>query len=425
MGRLLCTALVALVVFAAAAEAARHHEAFSQGTYYDQNQKITDQPEKVQSTDTTPVTVDNNAKDTPIDTNTPATTVDETPSGIPDRYPHGYPGSEQYNTQVMAEDTDPEARYSGYKTTNVQYSSVSNTETQDSTTVVPDRYPNGYPGSDNPLYTTETDPEAKFEQGKYVSYTSQSQDVNNDATTQIPDRYPHGYYGNADVEAETQGEADVYSSHQTDNHAKFSVNDKTVDYNSQTQTQPTVVPDRYPRGYYPGLNEDAQTDSSLTTAQKNQVSFQQYNNQPRFGYEGIQGDFSTQLQGTEIPFELTGGACPTQYWISNPQKWPKFFNINSKVTDAFGEKAAKVYGDTSLLDALTDSRADPYSQLVNSAATAILNSYTRVQYKYKHPKVIESFNAALVTPEAAKKQAADFEQSNVSVFSAGIGGSCN
>ncbi|KAG6550769.1 hypothetical protein Mapa_007673 [Marchantia paleacea] len=415
MGRLLCTALVVLCVFAATAKAARHHEAFSQGTYYDQNQKITEQSEKVVSTENTPV---ENAKETPIDTNTPAAPVDETPTGVPDRYPHGYPGSEQYNTQVMAEDTDPEARYSGYKTTNVQYNSVANTENQDTNTVVPDRYPHGYPGDENPLYSTQTDSEAKFEQGKYVSYSSQSQDVNNDASTQIPNRYPHGYYGNADIEAETQGEADVYSSHQTDNHVKFSANDKTVD-------QSQVVPERYPHGYYPGLNEDTQTDSQLSTAQKNQVNFQQYNNQPRFGYEGIQGDFSTQLQGSEIPFELTGGACPTQYWISNPQKWPKFFNIKSKVTDAFGEKAAKVYGDTSLLDALTDSRAEPYSQLVNSAATAILNSYTRVQYKYKHPKVIESFNAALVTPEAAKKQAADFEQSNVSAFSAGIGGSCN
>lgn len=105
-----------------------------------------------------------------------------------------------------------------------------------------------------------------------------------------------------------------------------------------------------------------------------------------------------------------------RYWISNTQRWPAFFTVKTTVGEALGSPATKVFGQTTLLQALLNTRPDGYSTLLRNAATAILNSYSRSEYKFSHLTVIESFAASLGSSKAAAQQAAAFEEANISSY---------
>ncbi|KAL2636070.1 hypothetical protein R1flu_007549 [Riccia fluitans] len=413
MGRLLLlsSAVMALLIFSSYASAARLHEKFSQGTYYDQTQLEAEQPVKIE-TDNNPQEVDPKVQTDPQETSKPTDLPQPDPvdTTIPDRYPEGYPGQNQYNQQLPGDDANPESQYQGYRGS--QYSTVpTETDPKKTEETIPDRYPHGYYPEDN----KDVNPESKYH-NNFAFNPTENEDFSN--------RYANGYYNTADLEARNQPGEVRFNYDPQQQHPGMNFN-----YNPDTTVQdPEDLTHRYTEGYYPYRTADTHTTTEPKVNnyyQQNQFRYSQFpENQPRYGYENMQGDFSAQLQGNEVPFELTGGACPTEYWVTNPQRWPKFFSMKSTVVDAFGEKARDVYGEITIMDALTDTRAEPYSKLVHNGCTAILNSYSRAQYKLKHTQVINQFNGALVSPEAAKEQAKVFEEANVSVFSAGIAGSC-
>ncbi|KAG6542818.1 hypothetical protein Mapa_015722 [Marchantia paleacea] len=133
-------------------------------------------------------------------------------------------------------------------------------------------------------------------------------------------------------------------------------------------------------------------------------------------YDQSQNNYAQDMKTNNVdvmPYELTGGGCPTQYWISNTHRWPTFFNVKSTIGDAFGTSATKVYGEMTILQALLDTHDDGYHSLGRNGCTAILNAYSRSQYKFSHQKVIENFNAALVSNKAAARQAAMFDEANL------------
>jgi hypothetical protein len=104
------------------------------------------------------------------------------------------------------------------------------------------------------------------------------------------------------------------------------------------------------------------------------------------------------------------------YWSSHTSRWPRFFTIYSKVTDAFpGAKVRIVYGTTTLLQALYDTRPDGYSQLLRHGVAALLNAYDITppsHYEYSHATVIELFMSALASRTSAVQQAQKFENAN-------------
>ncbi|BFI34228.1 hypothetical protein AXG93_1862s1240 [Marchantia polymorpha subsp. ruderalis] len=135
-------------------------------------------------------------------------------------------------------------------------------------------------------------------------------------------------------------------------------------------------------------------------------------------YDRSQRNYAQNMKTNDADFmpvddQTTGGGCPTQYWISNTHSWPTFFNVKSTIGDAFGTPAAKVYGETTILQALLDTHDDGYHSLGRNGCTAILNAYSRPQYKFSHQMVIENFNAALVSNKAAARQAAMFDEANL------------
>jgi hypothetical protein len=131
-----------------------------------------------------------------------------------------------------------------------------------------------------------------------------------------------------------------------------------------------------------------------------------------FGTTTPAADSSSQSRPSSIP--TAGKGCSSSYWTSHTGNWPSFFTINSKVTDAFpGSKVAIVYGTTTLLQALYDTRPDGYSQLLSHGVAALLNAYEKPSsYEYSHTAVIELFTNALASRTSAAQQALKFQNAN-------------
>lgn len=92
--------------------------------------------------------------------------------------------------------------------------------------------------------------------------------------------------------------------------------------------------------------------------------------------------------------------------------WPAFFNVRTEVAQAFGTQAGRVYGTTTLLQALYDNRADGYSQLLSHGVASLMNAYTKPDFPLRHDAVIEQFLAALPSRMAAGVQGQKFQNAN-------------
>ncbi|CAM6043761.1 unnamed protein product [Sphagnum compactum] len=142
---------------------------------------------------------------------------------------------------------------------------------------------------------------------------------------------------------------------------------------------------------------------------------------PKFNYDTVQADTTTLAAADASQFtssSTTAGSsgCSSSYWSSHTSRWPRFFTIYSKVTDAFpGAKVRIVYGTTTLLQALYDTRPDGYSQLLRHGVAALLNAYDITppsHYEYSHATVIELVTSALASRTSAVQQAQQFENAN-------------
>ncbi|CAL0326905.1 unnamed protein product [Lupinus luteus] len=90
-------------------------------------------------------------------------------------------------------------------------------------------------------------------------------------------------------------------------------------------------------------------------------------------------------------------ACPSQKWRMPEYKcyW-RGVNRDTKVAVAFGMVAARRYGtDITLWNGL-HGRGDPYRTLLREGVTALLNSYSSLQFSYNPLAVITHMNLALM-----------------------------
>ena len=101
-----------------------------------------------------------------------------------------------------------------------------------------------------------------------------------------------------------------------------------------------------------------------------------------------------------------------RYWAEHVNHWPAFFNVRTEVAQAFGTQAGRVYGTTTLLQALYDTRADGYSQLLSHGVASLMNAYTKPNFPLRHDAVIEQFLAALSSRMAAGVQGQKFQAAN-------------
>jgi hypothetical protein len=109
--------------------------------------------------------------------------------------------------------------------------------------------------------------------------------------------------------------------------------------------------------------------------------------------------------------------CPSNFWATHTQQWPKQIKITTKVYEAFGGVNLKknleiIYGTTTVFQALLDTRVDPYSKLLRNAVAALLNAYARPAFTMKPRQVSKLFHAALASKAAAAAQSQKFENEN-------------
>ncbi len=257
--------------------------------------------------------------------------------------------------------SDPYARYpSSFDLTNARYyQSQSQSETQqmkDSAT-------------HTPRSTTSTTYRGSDASARYPS----SFDLTNA-------RHQSAYGYNAEEEAEAGG-----SSSNTQDTAQFFSSDKTFDDESSAY--------RFNGADNKYYNTDQTTFSSSSF-------FPSFSHDTKETYSSSTGRTS---------------GCSSSYWSSHLSKWPRFFTINSMVSDAFpGAKVRMIYGTTTLLQALYDTRADGYSKLLNHGVAALLNAYqmSSGSYQYSHTTVIELFTNALTSRTSAAQQALEFQNAN-------------
>lgn len=109
-----------------------------------------------------------------------------------------------------------------------------------------------------------------------------------------------------------------------------------------------------------------------------------------------------------------GGSC--DFWKSHSGKWPSFLSGFGTLLKLFGGRAGSVFGNRmTLMEALVNPNQDGYSALARQGAASLLNAYTVAGFVYTPEQVRVQFNNALESPDLASKQAATFEQANLSV----------
>lgn len=292
------------------------------------------------------------------------------------RFPNGYPGQAHHYNSVTGKYDEDLQKTSAQPTT----LPAEKTATTQSTAAIPKRYEAGYNNG-----------QGLFQQ--------QQQHINGKLPDNRPDeftfdptegRYKSGYYPKS---------AYAGAAHKTT--ANTHGAPKLA---AQTNTLPGDFAHRYVLGYYP-----SSTHTQHGPMHKKPGSYSSY-----------MGQFITEPDpASGTPFVASGAGCRSAYWVENVEMWPQFFTVKSTVGDAFGAPATATFGQTTLLQALLKYGSDPYDELVRSGCTSLLNSYNRGAFRLSHMKVIEQFNAALGSPEAARSQALAFETENVESIAAG------
>ncbi|CAI9781984.1 unnamed protein product [Fraxinus pennsylvanica] len=94
---------------------------------------------------------------------------------------------------------------------------------------------------------------------------------------------------------------------------------------------------------------------------------------------------------------LEASACPHQKWMMPEYKcyW-KVVSPDTKVAVIFGLIASRRYGTDMTLWEGMNGRGDPYLTLLREGTTALLNSYSSIQFPYHPLDVIQHMNWALM-----------------------------
>ncbi|CAK7346398.1 unnamed protein product [Dovyalis caffra] len=113
-------------------------------------------------------------------------------------------------------------------------------------------------------------------------------------------------------------------------------------------------------------------------------------------------------------YTRTRGRCTPQFWSSRREEWPRMVPQRSTVSRVFGSGVFERYGsDVTLLEstAMNDDES-AFAGLLKQASAALLNSYARKGFPYSAWEVKTLVIQALVSKEAATRQAKQFSIAN-------------
>ncbi|OAY34597.1 protodermal factor 1 [Manihot esculenta] len=113
-------------------------------------------------------------------------------------------------------------------------------------------------------------------------------------------------------------------------------------------------------------------------------------------------------------FTRARGRCTSQYWSSRREAWPKMVPQTSTVSNVFGSRTFERYrsGLTMLESTSRNDDENAFAGLLKQGSTALLNSYARKGFPYAAWEVKTLFIEALVSEEAAARQAKFFSIAN-------------
>ncbi|KDP26531.1 hypothetical protein JCGZ_17689 [Jatropha curcas] len=113
-------------------------------------------------------------------------------------------------------------------------------------------------------------------------------------------------------------------------------------------------------------------------------------------------------------FTRTRGRCTPQYWSSRREAWPRMVPQTSTVSNVFGSIIFERYrsGLTLVESTARNDDENAFGRLLKQGSTALLNSYARKGFKYSAWEVKTLFIQALVSEEAAARQAKLFFDAN-------------
>ncbi|KAL9431103.1 hypothetical protein AB3S75_026323 [Citrus x aurantiifolia] len=119
---------------------------------------------------------------------------------------------------------------------------------------------------------------------------------------------------------------------------------------------------------------------------------------------------TTQIRRPGFLYTRVRGRCTPQFWSSRREAWPRMVPQTSTLSKVFGSRVYERFrSDLTLLESTTrNDDENAFAGLVKQGTAALLNSYARGGFPYRPWQVKTLFIQALVSKEAASRQANKF-----------------
>ncbi|XP_041008606.1 uncharacterized protein LOC121252842 [Juglans microcarpa x Juglans regia] len=113
-------------------------------------------------------------------------------------------------------------------------------------------------------------------------------------------------------------------------------------------------------------------------------------------------------------FTRTRGRCTPLYWSSRNEAWPRMVPQEATLSKVFGWRASERYrSDLTLLEATArKDEENAFHRLLKQGTASLLNSYARKGFPYSAWEIKTLVLQALVSEEAAVRQAQGFSVAN-------------
>ncbi|GAY40325.1 hypothetical protein KPL70_009326 [Citrus sinensis] len=119
---------------------------------------------------------------------------------------------------------------------------------------------------------------------------------------------------------------------------------------------------------------------------------------------------TTQIRRPGFLYTRIRGRCTPQFWSSRREAWPRMVPQTSTLSKVFGSRVYERFrSDLTLLESTTrNDDENAFAGLVKQGTAALLNSYAREGFPFSPWQVKTLFIQALVSKEAASRQANKF-----------------
>lgn len=116
---------------------------------------------------------------------------------------------------------------------------------------------------------------------------------------------------------------------------------------------------------------------------------------------------TTQIRRPGFLYTRIRGRCTPQFWSSRREAWPRMVPQTSTLSKVFGSGVYERFrSDLTLLESTTrNDDENAFAGLVKQGTAALLNSYAREGFRFSPWQVKTLFIQALVSKEAASRQA--------------------